>query len=340
MAHIPICLDHDDTRKPCLYYIRDHKPGFCRHKEHYRCIEYIRMKQPILSYSYLNTYKACLREFLFAWLMGYRLLEPSFNAETSSIFHGYMAGFYSGLNTHIIDAEKKLAKLRSRFPEGKVPNEVKCVTGVANAYYELKKKGIAKIIGKCKVEQTALEYREGYAIKNIIDMILNNGETGYEWKYAKTPDIYGAWTMRLQLMIYFISRPKLKEVVVRAIKKPQLKQGKNEDENEFVDRVTKTFKAQRKANIISNKYYRSEFDLIRGEREIVLISEQLKQLIEQKDIAAFWQNQNCCYFNGYRDWTCDFLKCCEADLLPKQLPELYGKIDIEHKMDTGEEIIR
>ena len=337
MKHI--CPDIDLSSKPCSYYLKEGSPGFCSHPDHFRCIEYIRLKEPILSYSYIGTYKACLREFMFKWLLGYKLTNPNINSEVSSIFHLFMEAWYSGKAKPMIKAETKLAELWKRFPvEFDAPNELKTVGAVANAYYSIKRKGIEKVRTMCKTEDRITAFNDGYTLKNIIDMILDDRKTGYEWKYVKNPDIYGRFTMRLQLACYFLARPDLESVVVRTITKPdnyRIKQAKKEGLLEYQQRVERTFIAQKNKNIVSKQYYRVEFDIKRLEQEIRLISKEIQERIDGQTIALWWQNQNCCYFSGIRNFPCDYLPACEADVMPGKLPEIYKKINIERKMEHG-----
>jgi hypothetical protein len=132
-----ICPDIDLTRKPCLYYVKDElHPGFCTRSNHFRCIEYIRRKDPILSFSYLGKYKACKREFRNSWLMGYKAKEPKISAEVSKVFHNYLSFIYSGDKDWLLKAEKKRLQLLKKYEDNNdnPPIELLTVEAAAKAY--------------------------------------------------------------------------------------------------------------------------------------------------------------------------------------------------------------
>ena len=67
------CPDHNNTKKPCYYFIKD---GFCSKKDRFRCIEWLK-RNSMLSYSSISKYNRCKRCFYYSYIEGLVLLDTS-----------------------------------------------------------------------------------------------------------------------------------------------------------------------------------------------------------------------------------------------------------------------
>jgi len=313
------CKDHRPLEgKPCFYYIR---PGTCALHKNWRCIEYLRRKSPILSYSYIRDYLRCRRLFYWTYIKGIRTVERALSLTVGEIIHSWLAYLHSDPqeNKYLINAETKLKELYEQYSENEdttVPTEIVAVEPLINAYMEL---GMHEDL-KGEVEKREITELNGYTLKTRADLIV--GEHIYDWKYTSKPDGYTFFTTRLQAGMYLMNYPKAKSITFRLIQKPTLRLGKNETEAEFRDRIFRDVKSRPKHYFKEITFYRSEYDFSEIDKEIKTISDEIRANID-RDIDFFIQEYNC-YFPG----PCDFLRCCEAKVNPLDLPELYEKINL------------
>jgi len=316
-----ICTDYDSTKKPCTYYAGN---GCCSLKTRFRCIEFIRRKAPVLSYSYISNYLRCRRNFYYSYLLGIELIIPPLPIVAGRIMSNFLAYMHSDANNN--DKEKKnylkrakeyLESITPKDENAGAPSDVKTIPAVARAYKEL---GLDEPKGKVEyrtiLSSAGDEYK--YLLKAIYDLYLF--DKIYEFKYTGKPDFYTFFTTRIQAGIYLLTAPSVKSITFRLIQKPTLKQGKNETDEEYKERVREDFKKRPAHYVKDITFWRNEYNFNEIKDYISLISDEVRQSID-KGIDYFYQNPQGCLFPG----PCDFLPVCESKANPLGMTSLYKK---------------
>jgi len=317
-----VCPDLDETRKPCLHYLKD---GFCSRANHFRCIEFIRRKNPIVSYSSDGLWRKCRRAFWFNYIMGYQGLVVLYPLIAGSIWHTYAAWVHSGDKGYLIKAERLMDEV-----DAEANNDIKLIPVIVNVYADL----YGALQGM--PEQAKTVFHEGYIVKSIVDLLVYDAggkeyEEIYDWKYTGSPDYYTFFTTEYQAGLYLLQYPTVQSITYRCVRKVQLRQGKNEEWDKFISRVKVDLRKRKKWYFIDKKFYRSEYNFDRIEGELKASADEIRENID-KGIGFFRQNRDACYFAPTKQW-CEFLPCCEGDVTPDKLPELYQKVNVEDKLD-------
>lgn len=319
MTYVHICPDSNAARKPCLHYIKEGKPGFCSHREHFRCIEYCIRKSPVLSYSYISAYTRCFRYFYWSYLMGWENIGINLPSYTGSMVHDYQAYSHGGRSEYLVEYEKKRQKIKDTY--NNVPNEVIVIKPILEAYHEL---GYDQLKGMA--EQSQLTDQGNFQLKSITDLKYDNKIMDY--KFCKDPDIYTLFKVRRQAGIYFINNPEADEIIYRCIKKPRFKKIGDEPVSEFQGRVKRAIMSNPTEYIVDKPFSRGEFDLDYLLKEIEIISDDIVSKLD-KPIQAWIQDDSGCF--AYGSW-CDYKPLCDSRVNPDGLPHLYKRKDVEHQI--------
>lgn len=319
------CPDIDTTlapRIPCTYYIKaPDTQGYCSRKDHYRCIEYIVKKNPVLSTSSIATYNMCLRKFYYIWLMGWQLIELNLIPICGNIVHGYVEHLHTNNSKFLIEAQALENRLREQFKD-KLPVDLLYIKPAVNAYAH---HGLHKISGQAEVSK--IINFGNYQIKSIVDLKLE--DRIIDLKFTKNPDYYSFFTTEQQAGIYLLSYPDHKKITFSCIRKPdpwKTKPAKNEKVDEFQKRVYNDMTRRKSHYFIDKTFHRAEYDFARIEGELFHTADEILSNLG-KPIEFWRQDRNSCW--QFNSW-CDFYTCCSSRIEPENLPNIYKQRSIEN----------
>jgi len=322
----PICIAYlSDPDKPCYHYIN---PGLCAHPLLFRCIEFIRVKEPTLSYSSMQTF-ICPRKFWLGHIGGYEAVEKPMPMRLGGLASDILDQLHSKIplvdNATIGDLVVGFSG-KNGFTlddEGFYPFQVEALHSVFRAYINLNKHA-----EKGTTQAKFSWHEDGYPeVIGFIDMLNYQDYIGWEFKYTQKDDAYTKFTLQDQLSTYFLAHPKVQRFTVRTILNPvgTIKLSKNEKIDIYRDRVYQDALARPRHYFKDQSYFRNEFDLEQHKAKIRGIADDILRYIEkgQGDMNAFYQKNTpyTCFLqsgNGPAGH-CEFLKACETGVISETL---------------------
>jgi hypothetical protein len=324
-----ICPDlHNKKIKPCLFYVKSGKPGFCSHRDHFRCIEYCARKHMTLSYSLLNDYTRCCRLLYWKWLMGWYSVTINIIPFLGGMMHNYLGYKHGDDPKQLVKLEEKRERVSREYEE--IPSAFMLLKPVINAYHAV---GLDQLKGKA--EQRQLTQYDDFELKSIIDLEYTDPADGLrtimDYKYTKNLDIYTFFNIEEQASIYFINNPQADKMVYRCIKRPEYKKMKKDSVQAFQERVYNQIVAHPLQWFQDKVFHRGEFDLDRRMRELEIVNDELVSKLASP-VEAWIQNRTGCF--AYGSW-CDYHPLCTARVSPDGLPHLYKRMEIETQMSLA-----
>lgn len=319
-----ICDKHNPSQKPCLFYIRE---GTCRRPDKFLCIEYVRRKQPMLSYSSISLYMRCRYAYYLAYILGLQLKKPTFNKELGSLFHLYFANMHeeNEIKADLYRGQIKQARARliDEYNKDKedgekedTPTDLLRIDATLEAYKQTtdipKPKGSTEIGLSIKSDDL---YLRGFIDLGVEKITTRDIIKIWDWKYTGNPDFYTHFTTRTQAGIYFLLVPTAQAITYRTIQKPAFKKGKKEPDEDYKDRMIRAITAQAKKYFQDKTFYRSEYDLPYIKNYIRNISNEIKGYIDS-DSTFFFQEDSGCWCYG--DW-CDYMQICSSKVINREL---------------------
>lgn len=307
------------NRKPCDSYIKD---GFCLSPQFFRCSEYLKHKEPTLSFSAVNTFMRCPKMYYFSNILGLQV-KSDFCSDPLMI-------------GSVVDQS-------ITSPPG-IP------LPLPETLWQAKACAIMEVFDELKFNingysgQREFHYQEdGYPqIHGFIDLHANDNTHFIELKVGKNPNFYlNPFWMRSQLGTYFLSNPDYKYGIVWAIKVPQLKrtgQYKDESLEDYKDRCVRVMLAHptdyfpgydKDTNTFGVKFYRTAFDIDENENQYEMGLEGLKKRYR----AMAWRIQKCAE-EGYWDpdqtaclhpFECNYKRVCETGKIAMEIYEYRKK---------------
>ncbi len=321
----PICLAYlPDDHKPCGHYL---KQGLCDHPSFFRCIEFIRVHEPILSYSSMQSFM-CHRKFYYSYILGIEPLDKAMPLKLGSLASLILDQVHS--KTLNLEKVKVRSLMKWDNKEGNQDNfdtydyRVEALISVLQAYVDLGKHNEK---GKTQCEFRYFE-PEMPQIHGFIDMLGYEENIGFEFKYTSNPDAYSKFTLEDQLSTYFLAHPTVQRFTVRTILNPvgTLKLGKNEQVEVFAQRVYMDALARPKHYFHDQSYWRNEFDLDEHRAKIKSIAMDIVALINRGkgQIYAFRKvnTPHTCYLMSNKNTgpsPCEFLSCCSTGVISETL---------------------
>jgi hypothetical protein len=257
-------------------------------------------------------------------ILGTQSIEPNLAMTLGSLLHCRLHLLHadSTVSPNIIqmckdNSGKYVADIKhimSDMPD--VPTSVLLLKGLIKGYSQ-----IPSLELKGQIETRVMTIEEGYSLKSFTDLIVE--DRIYDYKYCKNPDYYTKFTCENSSGIYLLHHPKAKSITFRLIRNPELKKGKSESDDEFVERMTNDILRRPKWYVTDKTFYRSEFDFNKIKKELISMSEEITLSID-KGMEYFRQNRSACY----QPFMCDYLPLCESRLSPDKLPGKYRKREI------------
>lgn len=308
------------NKKPCDSYIKE---GFCSSPQFFRCSEFLKHKEPTLSFSAVNTFMRCPKMYYFSNILG---LQVSWDLCSDALRIGSAVDSYLTMGSYR-------------------PNNF-------NSIWETKVTAICEAFDTLSLDSTRMNYNgqhefhyqeDGYPqIHGFIDLHANDNSHFIELKVGKNPAFYtNPFWMRSQLGTYFLSNPEYKYGIVWAIKVPQLKstgQYKDESLEDYKDRCVRVmlqhptdyFPGYNKdMNTFGVKFYRTAFDIDENENQYEMGLEGL----EKRYQMVAWQIQRCAereywYPNGnacLHPFECNYKRVCESGKISDSIYEYREK---------------
>jgi len=292
-----------ENNKPCKYYI---KTGLCSRPDMFRCIEYISRFEPIMSYSSVNHFLRCPRQYYLSNIKGLQLNEQ-YQSDALKI-----GKYVDGALTVTPDIE---------IPE-KYKNELWVVK--AQAILTVFNNLFPEVLSRYTGQGEFYWQEDGYPqVHGFVDLATRNHFI--ELKCASRPEFYtNSYWIHDQMGTYFLSNPNYDYGVVWAIRVPQLKQSGNfrdESLEDYKDRCARDMLKRpayyfpgysKKTKSFGVKFYRSEFDMDAIEKRYKWIAGQIRKCVQ----ADYWyQNRTQCLY----PFKCDYLNICETGGISEDL---------------------
>jgi hypothetical protein len=121
--------------------------------------------------------------------------------------------------------------------------------------------------------------------------------------------------------------PDLQRITLRAIRVPELRQGRRETLRDYKDRVYHDFKSRPLYYVKDTSFWRNEFNYLEYKEKIKQVRDDIRRYIEFGGKEAFYQSNgpSTCFGDttGKATSTCPFLEICESGLDGERLVLLY-----------------
>ena len=310
-----ICPDHNSNKKPCYYFIEN---GFCSSKKWFRCIEFIIRKKPIMSHSAIQQYIRCKYLFYNSWVKGWKPLKPNIRLLTGNLAHSFLGVLHADN-----DYDKDRARASIKRYEGQLIDpdsdsggllfDAKVTNYLLQGYRKACKEGkIRTFTGKS--EHPLLAEYDNFTLKARMDLRLIKEKEIVDFKFVTNPDNYTFFTTRQQAITYLELDKSAEKITYRCIRKPKIKQSRNETEQEFLERVRRDIYNRPGFYVKDQTYYRSEYDFDKRLREIGQMADELRANIDNED---FWYQSSSEYCLS--PFKCDLYEACTSGVWAENL---------------------
>ncbi len=322
----PICPAYLKAEgKPCEHY---QKVGLCNHPMFFRCIEFCRRHEPILSYSSMQDF-ICPRKFYLSYIKGYEEIEKPLPMRLGLACSKTLDQLHSDeKNIEKVDVRTLFQWNGPLDEDGFYDFRVEALISVMQAYVEL-----GKHMNKGKT-QAEFRYQEPEMpkIHGFIDLLQYQDNIGWEFKYTQRPEAYKKFTLQDQLSTYFLAHQKVQQFTVRTILNPigTLRLGKNEKVEVFRERVYADVLARPKHYFEDRSYWRNEFDLDQHKEKIKQIARDIMRYIEEGSgqMINFRQVNTpyTCFLQSEYGAAgpCEFLTVCETGIISETVYKRRG----------------
>ena len=316
------CKDYIKSQrgKACLFYIKT-GVGFCKRPDRFRCIESMKRKAPILSYSGLNNYTRCRKKYYLSYVKGIIYLKPSPAMIAGSLLHLYLSELHQedGMDIDLIESSNAYHNIINKLnlQDGEeLPDDILRARAAARAYLRIIRYDIEK--GDTEVKDIKYFDNGFFAIKAVADCICDDNIL--EFKFTKNFDYFCHFTTKIQASFYLNVFNK-KSITFRLIKSLQLKRKDKETQDEYIDRIETCMVKAPKRAIQDKKFYRSEYDFDEVLKYLKVIASEIKNNIDNEEF--FYCNTNGCYFPGI----CEYLPICKSGVISESLYKISDKIE-------------
>jgi len=312
-----ICPDINLNKKPCYYFIEN---GFCSSGKWFRCIEFISRKKPIMSHSAVAQYTRCKYLFYNAWVKGWKTLKINIRKETGSLMHGYLGTHHADNDYDIERARASIKKIEAQLidpyrEDGGMYLEAQMVKYIFQGYLKACKEGKIRDF-KGLSENALLAEKDNFTLKARMDIRLVKEKEIVDFKFVTDHENYTFFTTRHQAAIYLGLDKGAEKITYRCINRPKLKQGKNEDEKEFLERIRRDVYNRIGMYVKDATYYRSEYDF---PKMLAHMGQMAKEISDNIDNDDFWYQASSEYCLS--PFKCDFYEACTSGVWADNLYE-------------------
>lgn len=311
------------NKKPCDSYIGE---GFCSIPTYFRCSEYLKHKEPTLSFSAVNTFMRCPKMYYFSNILGLQV-KSEFCSDPIKIGNAIDGYITKGIVPNNGSTEFEYLWEARAFAIYEAFNQLG-LDHLRPNYYG----------------QTEFHYQEdGYPrIHGFIDLEAVDKSHFIELKVGKNPKFYtNPFFMRSQLGTYFLSNSKYKKGIVWAIKVPQLmraRQYRDESLSDHKDRCVRVMLSHpgdyfpgydADTNTFGVAFYRTAYDIKEDVNQYEMSLDGLKNRYRM----ISWQIQKCAkeeywYPNGsacLHPFECNYKRVCETGKIGMEIYEYRKK---------------
>ena len=311
-----ICPDIDTRVSPCKYYIQG---GFCKLPYNFRCVEWLARNTISMSYSSVKDWATCRRKYYYAYIRGIQLRPEHVNIRMMAgtimsevLDEVHKVDIDSSIKSRTEVVLAKYANLIVDTSEGgqKISQELSKIRALQLYLIE---SPFAEIKGQTQCEWFWRE-PDYPQLHGFLDLLTTIPTIAYEFKYSGSPDIYASkFIVSDQLSTYFLGMPNLQRITLRAIRVPTLRPKKDEQEQDYINRMYEDIKRQPHHYIIDTNFFRSEFgeDMEETKEKARFMVREIAQSVEafsSSGMAAFYQNK----FSCYKPTPCPYLPLCEG----------------------------
>lgn len=321
----PLCDGYEPAAdgKPCIRYVSG---GFCKLPMLFRCTEYLRVHEPVLSYSSMNSF-VCPRRYYWSNIAGLEPIEKALPLEMGTVADKILQLIHG--QSSPIDLPAFFAPYRDEKEELK-PWQY-AMWGLFEGYSADDRFNGLK--GDCQAEFNWKEadYPQIHGFTDLVTFGDNDkgNMIGYEFKYTQKPDSYTKFTVSMQLATYFIGMPKLQRITLRAIQVPMLKQSAKETGAQYKDRVKLDFNGRPNHYINDTNYWRTEFDLGEVKERAKRIANTIRTFINMGGKEGFYQQigPHTCFSPS----RCNYLSICESGVVSENIYRKRGSKQLNQK---------
>jgi len=315
----PICEGFQKGQNsPCIHSIGE-KFDFCALPEMFRCSEWLRRNEPILSYSTIRN-SICKRKLYWSYIAGIQLIVKPLPMRLGEIAGKMLDYLHNEKMVNCFPVKLYPAMIDSlKDGDGNLPYQIMAMLGLFKGYHEREfdsMKGITQ--SHFKWSEEGYPHITGYMDLKTYDKI------GYEFKYSLKPDAYSEkFIVQDQLATYFLGNPMLERITMRVIRVPGLRFAKNETPEDHQERVYKDFLNRPMHYVIDTSFWRSEFKYDEIREKYKMIASEIQRYIELGGMKYFYQSNgpNTCFgeTTGTNVSNCEYLPICESGVVSDQL---------------------
>jgi CRISPR/Cas system-associated exonuclease Cas4 (RecB family) len=290
------CIDFvwDQEHKSCSRYLGS---GVCLYGK--PCLEAVKRgkgpnRRETFSYSQLATFLNCPRQYYYSYELGLEEVERPKYYEYGTFAHAVFQALAlkreipSGEGFSLENTEKEIIKIL-------------CEHGV-NYFADSLPTPSSEGLPKDELKLTKKPFI------GFLDLLLTPSK-GAELKFLGSLEV-PQLAYQYQLAMYFYLQEELEEILLYLFKKPALKLRKDEEEKEYLQRVSDDIARRPHTYFVSIRYLRDEFkELLDGEFE-TLLSEFLREIGDMR-MRGFWRkNPRACRLGG-----CAFMTLCVGGII-------------------------
>ncbi len=287
----------------CMYYITG---GMCSKADRFRCEEYIAQKEPVLSYSGINSFMKCPRKYYWSSVRGLKTREDKLGDALKI-----------GLTVdQFITTGKMCSKMSGSVAEAKILAMIDAYAALFDRDY----------IWKNYTGQREVTWEEDGYPKILCKIDMAQEDHFIELKCSGRPDFYAnPYYIHDQLATYFLAEPKFQSCKMWVIRTPLLRLGKTETHDEFEQRCFddmiarpghyfNAYCSDTDPHTFGVTYYRSEFDLESIKKRAKKISRHIVEAVKED---YWYQDRTQCMLPG----KCDYMSVCDTGGISEDLYE-------------------
>ncbi len=290
--------------KQCMYYLNG---GMCSKDGRFRCEEYIKQKEPVLSYSGVNSFMKCPRKYYWSSMRGLKVKEHLMGdpLKIGLTVDGYITG---GMSPSNLSDSVAMAKINAMCDACAI-----LIDPLNNIWPHY------------SGQRELLWQEDDYpSVLCKIDLEKKDGTGFVELKCSSRPDFYtNPFYIHDQCGTYFLANPKYQTCEVWVIRVPALRLGKNEDIEGFKERCYNDMVAKPEwyfneydgANkTFGSTFYRNEFELDEIKKRIKHMGERIVRAVKED---YWYQDRQQCMLPG----KCDYMSVCDTGGVSEDLYE-------------------
>ena len=279
----------------------------------------------------MTTAKSCWKKYAWKYVMNLEPIEQRAALHLGKVVHGAFDMYYKGF-TH----DEVLAFIKREFDDARSKVELSEVENIDVAraiavgmwmYFPKDKDIFTQVFSEKPFSVPINKNGSGVKIEGIMDGLVMKDGNWWVREFKTTSLSFRQFKERMdvseQASLYVWAARKLgydvKGVVYDAIHKPLLRKGKNENCDQFCQRIITDYKDRPEVYFQREYVYRSDTDLKHFFEDLKAFNRDLKRKVKH---GGFYRNQGSCVaFNS----TCQYSKICFSEQPDKLTLDLFYK---------------